>query len=93
MIEGIAIFALIALLVEAVWETLKMGLPKVPGYVDRVGVMGLAVFLCVGTGSDLFSMLGMDLPGLGGEFFSGILCSRGANFIHDTFKSPQKNFQ
>lgn len=91
IVGGVSIFIVISLLAEAVWETIKMAIPrKLPDYIDRVGVMALAIFVCWGTGADLFAQVGLELPLWFGEVFSGILCSRGANFIHDKFSMVNK---
>ena len=90
MLEVMLIFLVIAILAEALWETFKLIYPRdVPPQVDRAAVMVLAIFMCVTTGSDLFKMLGVFLPWSSGAFFSGVLCSRGANFLHDLFKRVQ----
>lgn len=89
VLELLAIFVIIAILAEALWETIKMLLPEVKPQVDRAAVMVLAIFMCVATGSDLFKILGVHLPWSSGAFFSGVLCSRGANFLHDLFKRVQ----
>jgi len=80
----IIIFVAIAILAEAIWENLKLLLPEgLPLWVNRLAVMVLAVFMCVATKADLFEMFGVILPWSSGAFFSGILCSRGANYLHD----------
>lgn len=90
VVSAFAIFIIIAILSEAIWETFKLISPRdVPPQVDRAAVMVLAIFMCVTTGSDLFKMLGVFLPWSSGAFFSGVLCSRGANFLHDLFKRVQ----
>jgi hypothetical protein len=82
--EIIALFLIIAVLVEAVWENLKLVFPKeLPLWLNRLGVMVLAVFVCIVAGADMFETFGVYLPWSSGAFFSGILCSRGANYLHD----------
>lgn len=83
-LELILLFLFIAVFAEAIWENIKMLLPEtIPVWVDRLGVMFLAVFICMTTGADLFDKFGLYLPWSSGAFFSGILCSRGANYLHD----------
>lgn len=90
MLEAFGIFIIIAIFAEAVWETFKMLFPgELKPQIDRAAVMVLAIFMCVTTGSDLFKMLGVFLPWSSGAFFSGVLCSRGANFVHDLFARVQ----
>ena len=80
----ILLFVFIAIFAEGIWETIKLMLPEsLPLWVNRLGVMVLAVFICVTTGADLFEKFGLFLPWSSGAFFSGILCSRGANYLHD----------
>lgn len=84
MIEWLLLFVVIAIFAEAIYENLKMIFPQnPPTWVDRLGVMFLAVFFCIATGADLFEVFGVYLPWSSGAFFSGILCSRGANYLHD----------
>lgn len=69
---------------EAVWETFKMfwqGGKVVP---DRVGPAIIGVFLCLVARVDLFDLvqLPLSIPYVG-MALSGLLLSRGANFIHD----------
>lgn len=83
-LELVLIFVFIAILAEAVWENIKLLLPEsLPLWVNRLGVMLLAVFICVATGADVFEKFGLYLPWSSGAFFTGILCSRGANYLHD----------
>lgn len=84
-------FILIALLAESVWETLKMIWQEGKVDVDKIGVIVLAVAICVGTGADLFAMLELPLPGMLGAVLTGVLCSRGANFLHDIFNRVEED--
>lgn len=85
--EAIMLFVVIAIMAEALWETIKLVIPgDPPDQVDRAAVIVLAVFMCVATGADLFKVFGVILPWSSGAFFSGILCSRGANYLHDLVK-------
>ena len=86
--EGLAVFITIALLVEAVWESSKMVWQEGLN-VDRLGAILLAVFVCVVAKVDLFNYVGVELPLIVGSILTGILCSRGANFIHDLIKKIQ----
>ncbi len=90
MLEALGIFVLIAIFAEAVWETIKFLVPReIPSQINRAAVMVLAIFMCVATGSDLFGIMGIALPLPAGAVLSGVLCSRGANFLHDLFKRVQ----
>lgn len=74
----------LALIGEAVWETLKMTWQQGKVSIDRVGALVLGILLAVGTGLDLMALVGvpMTIPFLG-VILTGILISRGANFVHD----------
>lgn len=81
----------VALIVEAVWETCKMFWQDGKISVDRIGAVLFGVFLCVAAGVDFFAMVGLPLviPFVG-AVLSGLLVSRGANFIHDLFGAVEK---
>lgn len=78
-----SMFVILAVLVEAVWENLK---PVIPDAYrpDKLGVLILSVVFTMAAGLDLFEVVGIELriPELG-CFATGILLSRGSNFIHD----------
>lgn len=69
---------------EALWETSKLFWDKGKVNVDRVGAVVIGILLSIVTGLDLFKMAGMpiSIPYLG-DILTGLLLSRGANFIHD----------
>lgn len=78
----------LALIGEAVWETLKMTWQNGKVSIDRVGALVVGLALAIGTGLDLMSMVGipMTIPYVG-IILTGLLVSRGANFIHDILAS------
>ena len=78
----------IALLGEAIWETAKMVWQNGKLSADRIGALIVGVALTVGSGLDIFTLVGISLkiPYLG-MILTGILISRGANFIHDLLAS------
>jgi hypothetical protein len=78
----------IALLGESIWETLKMVWQTGKLSADKVGALIVGIALTVGTGLDLFALVGVPIhiPYLG-MILTGILISRGANFIHDLLAS------
>ena len=82
----IALFITTAILIEAVWENLKMVWKKGKFNVNKIGALVVSILICVLVGIDLFSLLGltMSVPYVG-SVLTGILMSRGANFIHDLF--------
>lgn len=77
---------LLAALAESVWETLKMVWEKDKINVDRLGSILITVVIALGTKIDFFKMVGLPLliP-FAGSILTGIIASRGANFLHDLF--------
>lgn len=88
--EIIGLIIIAAVLAEAVWETSKMLWQQDKVSVDRVGALVVGLIFAVGAGLDLCALLGLSfkLP-LIGQVLTGILLSRGANFVHDIFKSVE----
>lgn len=82
--ENFIILILISLLAESVWETLKMIWQNGKLVIDRVGALVVSVLIAIGTNLDILSLLGVKtfIPYLG-VILTGILISRGSNFIHD----------
>lgn len=78
----------LAMIGEALWETSKLFWQQGKVNVDRIGAVVVGILLSILTGLDLFKMVGIpiSIPGIGeviGEVLTGLLLSRGANFIHD----------
>lgn len=91
---------LLALLIEAVWETGKMVWQERHINVDRAGALVVGMGVAIGAGVDAFTMVGLPLtvPFLGdggvigaivGAGLTGIILSRGANAVHDLIKRIQ----
>jgi hypothetical protein len=78
----------LALLGEAVWETAKMVWQNGKISIDRIGALVVGELLAIGAGTDLMAMVGVPLhiPYVG-MILTGLLISRGANFIHDLLAS------
>lgn len=75
---------ILALLIEALWETIKMGWQKGKLQTDKVGALIISIGLSVLAGADLFSLVGIALPvPVVGAVLTGVLLSRGSNFLHD----------
>jgi len=75
---------IIAATLEAIWETCKMFWQEGKLSVDRVGSAILGIFLCIAAGMDFFEMVEIPLSvNYTGMILSGLLISRGANFIHE----------
>lgn len=76
----------IALLVEAIWETLKMVWQEGKINVNTIGALIVGIGVSILAKIDIFTMQGISLSiPLIGWILTGILMSRGANFIHDLF--------
>ena len=76
----------IALLVEAIWETLKMVWQEGKINVNTIGALIVGIGVSILAKIDIFAMQGISLSiPLIGWILTGILMSRGANFIHDLF--------
>jgi len=84
-IFGLIVLALIG---ESVWETLKMIWQNGKLNIDRIGALVVGLLLAFGTKLDLMESLGVPivLPYLG-TILTGLLISRGANFMHDIVAS------
>ena len=76
----------IALLVEAIWETLKMVWQEGKISINTIGALIVGIAVSILAKIDIFAMQGITLSiPLIGWVLTGILMSRGANFIHDLF--------
>jgi hypothetical protein len=83
--------ALVAFLVEALLQTIKPIYDKEKGW-DRSVILALVVgmVVCVLTNTDLFKSVGLEISvPYAGPILTGILASRGSNFVHDIFKFMQ----
>ena len=83
--------ALIAFLVEAILQTIKPIYDKEKGWnQDKIISIVVGILICLVTGVDLFAELGfvVSVPYLG-SIMTGIIASRGSNFVHDIFKFVQ----
>lgn len=76
----------IALLVEAIWETLKMVWQEGKININTIGALIVGIAVSILAKIDIFAIQGITLSiPLIGWILTGILMSRGANFIHDLF--------
>jgi chromate transport protein ChrA len=87
---AVGIIIIAALLAESVWETGKMVWQQGKVSVDRVGALVVGLVFAMGAGLDLCALLGIGfIYPIIGQVLTGILLSRGANFVHDLFKSVE----
>jgi hypothetical protein len=83
--------ALVAFLVEALIQTLKPLYDKDKGWnADKVVSIIVGIVVCLVTNVDLFAELGfvVSVPLLG-SVLTGVIASRGSNFVHDVFNFVQ----
>jgi hypothetical protein len=81
---------IVAILIEAIWENIKMVWQNGKVSIDKIGSLLISIILCVLTKIDIFPIVGISLviPFVG-SVLTGIIVSRGANFIHDLFAKIQ----
>ena len=81
---------LLAAVAEAIWETLKLVWQKKKLHPDVLGSLIIGILLALATGLNFFELVGLPIinPYIG-QVLTGILASRGANFIHDLVKIAQ----
>ena len=78
---------LVAILVEAIWENLKMIYDKKKFNVNMIGSLILAIIICILARIDIFPIVGLNMAvPFVGSIFTGIIVSRGANFVNDLLK-------
>lgn len=78
---------IIAILVEAIWENLKMIWDKNKLNFNMIGSLLLSMIICVLAQVNIFEIVGINLiiPIIG-SLGTGVIVSRGANFVNDLFK-------
>ena len=78
---------IIAMLVEAIWENIKMVYDKKKFNINMIGSLILGIIICVVFKIDIFPIVGLSaaIPFIG-SIFTGIIVSRGANFVSDLLK-------
>ena len=78
---------LVAILIEAIWENIKMIYDKQQLNVNMIGSLVLSVVVCLLAQIDIFPIVGLNMAvPFVGSIFTGIIVSRGANFVNDLFK-------
>lgn len=78
---------IIAILVEAIWENIKMIYDKQKFNINMLGSLLLSMIVCVLAEIDIFKIIGINLiVPVVGSLLTGIIVSRGANFVNDLFK-------
>ena len=81
---------LISILVEAIWENLKMVWQEKKLNVNMLGSLILSIVICLLARVDIFTIVGIELAlPVVGSVLTGIVVSRGANFVNDLFSKLQ----
>lgn len=85
---------LLALVTEAIWETLKLIKQNDKLNYDRIGATAVGIVIALAGNIDIFEYLGAKLSiKFLGPVLTGILISRGSNFIHDLLGSVSSMYQ
>ena len=76
----------IAILIEAIWENIKMIWQNGKVSIDMIGSLIISILVCILTKANIFPMVDVNIsvPVIG-SILTGIIVSRGANFVHDLF--------
>lgn len=84
--EVLLIILVAAIIAESVWETSKMVWQQGKLQVDRIGALVVGLLIALAGQLDVCALLGLIfIYPIIGQIITGILFSRGANFIHDLF--------
>ena len=77
---------IVAILVEAIWENIKMVYQEGKLSISRIGSLVISIIICAIAKVDIFPVVGvsMSIPFIG-SILTGIVVSRGANFVNDLF--------
>ena len=77
---------IVAILIEAIWENLKMVWQNGKFSIDKIGSLVISILVCILSKADIFPVvqLSISVPIIG-SVLTGIIVSRGANFVHDLF--------
>lgn len=81
-----AALVIVAILVEAIWENIKMVFPNKKFSISMLGSLLVSILICILTKVDIFPVVGLtiSIPVIG-SILTGIIVSRGANFVNDLF--------
>ena len=77
---------IVAILVEAIWENCKMIWQKGKFSISMIGSLVVSILVSVLTSADIFPMVGLNIAvPFVGSVLTGIVVSRGANFVSELF--------
>ena len=82
---------IIAILIEAIWENLKMIWQNRKLSINMIGVLIVSMLVCLLARIDIFPIVGISLiaPYIG-SILTGIIVARGSNFVSDLFTKLNK---
>ena len=77
---------IVAILIEAVWENIKMVWQNGKYSIDKIGSLVISILICILAKIDIFPIVNLSImvPVIG-SILTGIIVSRGSNFVHDLF--------
>lgn len=83
---------IVAILIEAIWENVKMVWQNGKLSIDKIGALVISILICTLAKIDIFPIvnLSISVPVIG-SILTGIIVSRGANFVHDLFNKISGN--
>ena len=80
---------IIAILIEAIWENLKMIWQNGKLSIDKLGALVISIAMCLLVNADVFSLVGLTISiQYVANILTGIIVSRGANVVHELFSKP-----
>ncbi|MCT8977130.1 hypothetical protein N4T77_10990 [Clostridium sp. CX1] len=84
-------YVVAALIVEALWETTKLFWQNGKFSYDRVGSVAFGELVAIGANIDFMNSVGLPIhiPYVG-MILTGILISRGSNFMHDLLENTNR---
>lgn len=84
MANALATLTVLALLVEVSVDIIKAAIPVIHGWKSQLTSIVMGVLLATGTRTGLLGALDISLAAAWLDFFlTGLIISRGSNFIHD----------
>lgn len=83
---------IVAILIEAVWENIKMVWQNGKFSIDKIGSLVISILICILAKIDIFPIVNLSImvPVIG-SILTGIIVSRGSNFVHDLFNKISGN--
>ena len=83
---------IVAILIEAIWENIKMVWQSGKFSIDKIGSLVISILICILAKIDIFPIVNLSImvPVIG-SILTGIIVSRGANFVHDLFNKISGN--